>query len=98
MKRARIVWSDEAIVDVADAWAYIAAENEPAANCVVDRIEERVMTLARFPLIGRPGREPGTRELVIARTPYIVIYAVSDRSAKIVRVVHSSRQWPERRP
>jgi len=46
--------------------------------------------------IGRPGRVPGTRELVILKTPYLAAYQVVENVIQILRVYHGSRQWPER--
>ena len=45
--------------------------------------------------MGRPGRVPGTRELVIPGTPYIVPYRVQGEAIQILRVYHSARRWPE---
>jgi plasmid stabilization system protein ParE len=41
---------------------------------------------------GRLGREPGTRELVVTRLPYVVVYAVRDDTVWIVRVLHTARE------
>ena len=45
--------------------------------------------------MGRPGRVPGTRELVIAQTPYVVPYLVQGAAIQILRVYHGARRWPE---
>jgi toxin ParE1/3/4 len=47
------------------------------------------------PHMGRPGRVPGTRELVIRRTRYIVPYRVHGETLQILRVYHSARRWPD---
>ncbi|WP_410052977.1 type II toxin-antitoxin system RelE/ParE family toxin [Bradyrhizobium sp. SZCCHNS1054] len=47
------------------------------------------------PEMGRPGHVPGTGELVIPRTPYIVPYRLIDETIQILRVFHSARRWPE---
>ena len=44
----------------------------------------------------RPGRVPGTRELVIPKTPYIVPCRVRGAKIEIARVYHTSRRWPDR--
>ena len=44
--------------------------------------------------MGRPGRLRGTRELVISRTPFIAIYRVKGRRIEVIRLLHSSQQWP----
>lgn len=38
----------------------------------------------------------GTRELVIGRTPFIVVYRVRTRAARIelLHFLHGSQQWP----
>jgi plasmid stabilization system protein ParE len=46
--------------------------------------------------LGSPGRVPGTRELVIPKTPYIVHYCVSGTRIEIARVYHTSHRWPDR--
>ncbi|WP_454284858.1 type II toxin-antitoxin system RelE/ParE family toxin [Rhizobium leguminosarum] len=48
------------------------------------------------PEIGRPGRIDGTRELVISRTSFIVIYRVHQniKQAEILRLVHGAQKWP----
>jgi toxin ParE1/3/4 len=52
--------------------------------------------LSEDPRLGAPGRVPGTRELVIPKTPYVVPYRIRGRTIEIARVYHSSRRWPER--
>ena len=52
--------------------------------------------LQEFPAIGRPGRVEGTRELVIADTPYIVPYRVEDGVVQIITVLHNAQRWPDR--
>jgi toxin ParE1/3/4 len=51
--------------------------------------------LADNPHMGRPGRVPGTRELVVTRTPYIVPYRVRGDTLEILRVYHGARRWPD---
>lgn len=75
-----ILWSPEAIGDLASLRAYIA-EDDPAA--------------ARGVVLGRPGRVPGTRELVIPKTPFVVPYRVQRNVIQILRVYHGTRRWPE---
>ena len=53
-----------------------------------------VELLATHPASGRIGRVPGTRELVITGTPYIVPYRVRGDAVEILRVFHGARKWP----
>jgi toxin ParE1/3/4 len=91
-----IVWSPEAIQDLIALRAYIAEESPAGARRIVLRILHDVEgLLADNPEIGRPGRVPGTRELVIPRTPYIVPYRVRRGTIQILRVFHGARRWPD---
>ncbi|WP_315704379.1 MULTISPECIES: type II toxin-antitoxin system RelE/ParE family toxin [unclassified Bradyrhizobium] len=90
------VWSPEAIADLVALRAYIAQDNPTAARRVALHIIRNIETLLPSrPEMGRPGRVPGTRELVIPRTPYIVPYRLVDDTIQILRVFHSARQWPQ---
>ena len=92
-----IAWSPEAIEDLVSLRAYIAEDNPAAAQRVVRRIIQNVEELlSDNPQIGRAGRVPGTRELVIPRTPYIVPYRFQRTTIQILRVYHGARRWPDR--
>ncbi len=90
-----IKWLRKALRNVEQAHDYIARDNQAAAVHVVLKIQAAVAQLADSPLIGRPGRVEGTRELVIFQTPYIVIYQVRGKIVHIIRILHSSRKYPD---
>lgn len=91
-----IVWSPEAIEDLASLRAYIAEDNPAAARRIALRIVQVIeLMLPDNPQSGRPGRVPGTRELIIPRTPYVVPYRVQGNTLQILRVYHSARRWPD---
>jgi toxin ParE1/3/4 len=89
-----IRWLDDALTDVTEVYRYIADDDARAAARVLERIRTAVRLLAAVPHRGRPGRWPGTRELVVPRTPYIVPYRVRGEIIEILRVFHSARRWP----
>ncbi|PKA42743.1 type II toxin-antitoxin system RelE/ParE family toxin (plasmid) [Rhizobium sullae] len=92
-----VVWSIEAHRDNLEILRYIAEDNPLAAERVVDAIEDAGNKLGEF-ATGRPGRVSGTYEKCLARHPYIIAYElrqVAGRdSAVILRVIHTSRDWP----
>ena len=93
-----IQWSPEAIEDLNSLRAYIAQDNPSASRGVVLHIMDSVeQLLPDNPQIGRPGRVPGTRELVIPKTPFIVPYRLQRNVIQILRVYHGARRWPESR-
>jgi plasmid stabilization system protein ParE len=75
---------------------YIAADDPQAARLVVERVLNAVETLATQPALGRPGRVPGTRELVVGKTRYLVPYRVRGEIVEVLRVFHTSRRPPQR--
>ncbi len=90
----RVRWLRTALRNLDEEAAYIAAEDPVAARAVVERVLNAVETLADHPAIGRPGRVPGTRELVVPKTRYIVPYRVRGETVEVLRVFHTSRRLP----
>ena len=91
-----LLWSPEALQDLRDIRAFISQDNPGAAKNIVARIVALVSEqLPANPEIGRAGRVPGTRELVISNTPFVVPYRISDEHIDILRVCHAARMWPE---
>jgi len=92
----RVRWLKRALKNLDDEAEYIARDNPQAAARIVERIAASIDRLATHPASGRPGRVPGTRELVISGTPYVVPYRVRDETVQILRVFHAARKWPEK--
>ena len=89
-----LVWLQRAIQDRDAQLDYIAQDNPTAAVSQGDRIAEQIEILQQHPQMGRPGRKQGTRELVISRTPFIVVYSVKGKRVELLRVLHGAQQWP----
>jgi plasmid stabilization system protein ParE len=70
-------------------------DNAGAANDFERRITAAVGQLQVFPEGGRTGRVHGTREVVILKHPYIVVYRVRGDELEVLGIRHTSRQWPE---
>lgn len=91
----RIVWTRWAVADRGEIFDYIEGESPSAAVAVDQRIAAAVGALSSTPLIGRPGRVEATRELVVGRTPFIVVYRVEPPLVRVLRVLHGARRWPD---
>lgn len=93
----RVFWLGRAEDDLEQIGNYIAERDPETALRLLATIRERVALLAAQPGLGRAGRVRDTRELVIARTPYIVAYTVNSPLDGVIglRVLHSARRWPE---
>ena len=92
----RVRWLKRALRDLEEAEEYIAQDDPQAATAVVLKIVRAVSLLKDQSGIGRSGRVPGTKELIVPNTPFIVPYRVKDDTVQILRVYHSSRVWPDR--
>ena len=92
----RTRWTRPALADLEAIGDFVARDNPKAADRTVRRIVEAVEGLKDHPHLGRTGRVTGTRELVIAETPYIVPYRVADGDVQILAVIHGARRWPDK--
>jgi toxin ParE1/3/4 len=90
----QVRWLNRALHNLEAEAAYIAQDNPKAARELVQHILDSVQQLSHHPQIGRAGRVFGTRELVITHYPYIVPYRIKNETVEVLRVFHTSRQWP----
>lgn len=61
---------------------------------VVRKLFQAVESLAQFPDRGRAGQQPGTRELIMAPLPYVIVYRVrAGESVSVARIVHTAQNW-----
>jgi hypothetical protein len=85
----------------------ICAESQPGrtgiglqsvAECQLNQFVRAVlisMALAWHPHLGRPGREPETRELIVAGTAYIIPYRIHRERLAFLAVLHAAQDRPE---
>ena len=92
----KVVWSRRAAAHLIAIQEYIEQDSQDAAQRVAERILECVDRLQEQPLTGRPGRVRGTRELVIAGTPYVAPYRVRRDVLEMIAVFHGRQKWPKR--
>ena len=90
----QVNWLRLALRDMREITVYIAQDSPEAAKAVVERIWQEAQGLCLLADRGRPGRVPGTRELVLEGLPYFLAYRVKGKAVQILRVIHTSRQWP----
>jgi toxin ParE1/3/4 len=85
----QIVWTEQAITDLAEIEAHIERDKPQAAERVAAHLLSSVEHLAEFPHLGRQGRRSGTRELIIP--PYVITYRLRPDRLEILSVWHGRR-------
>ena len=64
------------------------------AAALYARIDQATAHLRNHPAMGRPGRVPGTRELVTPRTPFVATYIVERGVVRNISLHHTAQEWP----
>ena len=88
----RIVWSSRALRDLIEIREYVALDKPRAAEKLAKKIASSAERLTQHPHLGRRGREPEARELLIAGTPYILAYKFQTDRLAILTVLHGARK------
>lgn len=90
-----ISYTPEAEADLTSIHQYLSKYNTEKANEYIARILQSIRFLGSFPLIGRPGRVEGTRELSLSGLPYIVIYHIKNETdVEILAIKHERQRYP----
>ena len=85
---ATISYSAKARKDLLELWHWYATKGGlTLADAIVDRLQQRIIPLDKFPEMGapRPDIAANARVLVVHR--WLVLYEFSDGRVRIVRVV-----------
>ena len=85
-----IKWTRAALASVDEIAGFIAKDNPTRANSFVLELQAAVTQLQAHPGMGRAGRVPGTRELVLHKN-YIAIYRARGDDVEILRLHHAAR-------
>ena len=90
----KLAWTLTAFCDLEQIYQYIAQDKPKAALDLIAHIDSLTQQLTQFPSMGRPGRTAGTREMIVAHTPYFIVYRVRKTQIEILAVLHSAKKIP----
>ncbi len=90
----RLRWTPAAADDLESIRDYLALHLPSFTQSTILEIYQAILTLRSTPFRGRAGREEGTRELVLPRLPYIVVYHVKDNDIEILHIYHGAQHRP----
>ncbi|MFN8955987.1 MAG: type II toxin-antitoxin system RelE/ParE family toxin [Burkholderiales bacterium] len=85
-----IKWTRAALASVDEIAGFIAQDNPTRATSFVLELQAAVTQLQAHPGMGRAGRVPGTRELVLHKN-YIAIYRMRGEYVEILRLNYAAR-------
>lgn len=94
--RRPLIWSPDALADLAEIWDYYANTAGPQiANRMVREIEKSCRLLQQHPLAGRARDDVRTGLRSIVANPYVLFYRIAGDVPEVVRVLHGRRDLDE---
>ncbi len=88
-------WTAQARADLRELVLYLADYDAVLARRAAQSLFARGNRLVDLPGLGRPGAEPGTRELSVPRWRRVMIYRVSDNRIEVLALKNTRRQLPD---
>ena len=89
-----VVWRAPAIADLERQLAIVEVDRPATALKIAELVVNATQRLIDFPLSGRHGALADTREIVLTRYPYIIVYSVIGGTVFILNVYHHHQLWP----
>jgi toxin ParE1/3/4 len=80
-----------ALSDLAEIWAYIAADSQKNADAFAALIHTKLQMLARRPRVGRARSELGRDLRSFPVGSYVIFYVPITKGIEIIRVLHGAR-------
>jgi toxin ParE1/3/4 len=87
-------FTETALIEIDEIFAYIARNNPTAAAGVVQRIQQMIARLGEFPRMAPKTDEAGARMAPLGRYPYLIFYAIEGDDVVVLHVRHGARLRP----
>ena len=94
MARRQLKWSVRAQADRLNITEYYAQEASPfVADAAFSALKQAAQAVVANPMTYREGVRQNTREYVMRRFPYTLIYRITGETVVIVRVMHQAAKY-----
>ena len=90
MKTFEVELSPSAERDLEDIWYFIAQQNPIAASRVLQKLNQRIVSLGQMPQRARLRADIAPAARCLVEGNYLVLYEVIENRVEIVRVVHGA--------
>lgn len=81
--------------DLNDIFEFLEPRNPLSANSVINAIEHSVHLLAEYPMSARKTSIKDVRVKSLTKYPFLIFYHAGSTELTVLRVWHSSREWPD---
>jgi toxin ParE1/3/4 len=98
MPKLRLRFTTAAQRDLNDIFEYLEPRNPLAANSVINAIEHSVNLITEYPMSARKTDVKDVRVKPLTKYPFLIFYHISSKELTILRVWHSSQEWPDKLP
>jgi toxin ParE1/3/4 len=89
---SRFVLHPEAYADLDEIWEYIAADNQNAADRLLEEIHDTIQSLATFPYQGHNRPDLTSRPLRFhSLRDYVIAYVPDEKPLAVIAVLHGRR-------
>jgi addiction module RelE/StbE family toxin len=90
-----VQWTDTAIAHLDSIYAYIARDSERYALRTIDRITQRSIQIAEYPLSGRMVPEISIEQIrEVIEGPYRIVYYIKPNQIDILAVIQGAENFP----
>jgi addiction module RelE/StbE family toxin len=90
----RVNWTKRALNDLEIEANYLNEISPSIKDSFLEDVEGGIDLIKEYPELGRIGRVNQTRELILKKFQYILVYLVESSYIDIIRLLHTSRKWP----
>lgn len=87
----RLRWTPAAAENLESIYTYLCEHYPSFAVPTVSALYEAVRTLRTLPERGRLGEIRGTREFVLPRLPYIIVYRINEQVVEVLHIYHGAQ-------
>ncbi len=85
-----VKFTTRVIGDVDIIYEYLSRDDECVAKSVLMQIEKIIDYIKEFPELGKNGDLKNTREIIVPKLPFVIVYEVVNSVIYILTIFHTS--------